>query len=200
MVAEHQRVALSADTVVDLAPRAVLVIGVQGAGKSAVGRLLAERCRRGAFIEGDVLWKMVVGGRVDMAATPDAEAERQLALRYAHGALLAASFVTAGFVAVHADNVYGPAVAEQLARFPVPRSLVVLRPRPDVVERRERERGTDAYAPWTAQLGSRQAAIEQFDRWLAESPAVGLWLDTSDLTVDETVEHILERWPETFIE
>ena len=143
---------------------------------------------------------MVVGGRVDMAATPDAEAERQLALRYAHGALLAASFVTAGFVAVHADNVYGPAVAEQLARFPVPRSLVVLRPRPDVVERRERERGTDAYAPWTAQLGSRQAAIEQFDRWLAESPAVGLWLDTSDLTVDETVEHILERWPETFIE
>ena len=117
-------------------PRAVLVIGAQAAGKSAVGRRLAERVDRGAFIEGDLLWKMVVSGRVDMSATPDDEAERQLEMRYRHGSMLAESFVGNGFLAVHADNIYGEAVERHLRSLHCPRSLVVLRPRPEVIERR----------------------------------------------------------------
>jgi chloramphenicol 3-O-phosphotransferase len=66
---------------VDENPRAVLVVGAQASGKSSIARSLATRCGRGAFIEGDVLWKMVVGG--------------------------AESFVSEGFVAVHAENMYG---------------------------------------------------------------------------------------------
>src|SRR5262245_47864553 len=95
--------------------RAVLVVGAQAAGKTSVGRRLAERLERAAFVEGDVLWRMVVAGRRDMSSTPDPEAQRQLALRYRHGAILCESFVAAGFVAVHADNMFGKTVTDHLA-------------------------------------------------------------------------------------
>ena len=65
----------------------MLVTGIQAAGKSTVGRILAERFERGAFVEGDLMWKLIVSGRVDMtpdldpgshtaASTPGAETEQ----------------------------------------------------------------------------------------------------------------------------
>jgi len=144
--------------------RAVLVIGIQGAGKSSVGRALAARFQRGAFIEGDLLWQMVVGGRADMAPDPDPEALRQLALRYRHGAMLCESFVAAGFTAVHADNMFGPGVADHLRSLTCPASLIVLRPDPEVVVEREHARGTDAYSSWTTAGRSRLDAAREFDK------------------------------------
>lgn len=186
-------------TQMDVTPRAVLVIGAQAAGKSSVGRALAARLPRGAFIEGDVLWKMVVAGAVDMSADPSDEADRQLALRYRHGAMLCESFVDNGFVAVHAENMYGPTVERHLRSLGCERSLVVLRPRPGVIERRESARGTSAYANWVRPGRTLLDAILQFDSWLAETPPIGLWIDSSDFTVDETVEQILEHWDEAAI-
>jgi hypothetical protein len=181
--------------------RAVLLVGVQGAGKSTVGRMLAGRLARAAFIEGDLLWQMVVSGRADMTADadPDGDAAHQLALRYRHGALLAASFVAAGFTAVHADNIYGAAVGEYLDGLRCPRSLVVLCPRPDVVVARERARGTSAYAAWTGVGWTLRQAVEQFDGWLRDTPDVGLWLDTSELNAEASVDEIVRRWPDTFV-
>lgn len=180
-------------------PRAVLVIGAQAAGKSTVGRLLAGRFARGALIEGDQLWQMVVAGREDMSDPPSDEARRQLAMRYRHGALLAASFVAAGFVAVHVDNIYGADVIGYLESIETPRSLVVLCPRPDVIERRERSRGTSSYDGWTTAGRPLIDAIRQFDAWLRETPPLGLWLDSSDMTADETTDEILRRWTDTFV-
>ena len=180
-------------------PRVVLVIGIQAAGKSTVGRLLAGRCRRGAFIEGDELWQMVVGGRADMADPPGEEALRQLALRYRHGAMLAGSFVAAGFVAVHVDNMYGPAVARHLDAIEVPKSLVVLRPRPEVVAAREASRPKSAYAGWLTGGRSLLDAVEMFDGWLAETPPIGLWVDSSDQAPADTVEEIVSRWEEAAV-
>jgi chloramphenicol 3-O-phosphotransferase len=175
-------------------PRAVLVVGAQAAGKSSVGRALAQRFDRGAFIEGDVLWKMVVGGAVDMSGETDAAAELQLALRYRNGALLCESFVGDGYVAVHAENMYGSAVERHLRSLRCPRSLVVLRPRPEVVEQRERDRGINAYAPWLGRGESLRDAVVRFDGWVAETPRIGLWIDSSELTIEETVTEILARW------
>lgn len=188
---------------IDRSPRALLLTGIQGSGKTTVGRALAERLSRSAFIEGDALWKMVVGDRADMSGDPTPEALAQLDLRFRHGALLSGSFVRAGFVAIHVDNVYGPRIIEQLAMLDVPAALVVLRPSPAAVVRRERDRGTSAYVGWVDGSGDDglRAAVERFDLWLVEgAPAdQGLWLDTSEQTVDETVDAILARWEEAVV-
>ena len=180
--------------------RAVLVVGAQAAGKSSIARSLATRFDHGAFIEGDVLWKMIVGGVVDMSADPEPEAERQLALRYRHGALLCESFVSEGYVAVHAENMFGPAVERHLRSLRCERSLVVLRPRPEVIAERELGRGTRAYDPWIPPGGSLLDAVVQFDEWVAGTPRIGLWVDSSDLTVEETVDVVLERWADASVD
>jgi hypothetical protein len=181
-------------------PRAVLIVGAPAAGKSSVARGLAGRVERGAFVEGDVLWKMVVGGAVDMSGEADPEAERQLALRYRHGAMLCESFVGEGFITAHAENIYGPPVEEHLRSLRCPRSLVVLRPRPDVIEEREQQRGTSAYRGWIPTGGTLREAVLLFDGWVAATPPIGLWVDSSQLTVDETVDLILDRWADAFVD
>ena len=175
-------------------PTATLITGVQSSGKSTVGRLLAHRLTPAAFIEGDDLWRMVVSGREDMADPPTAAALAQLDLRYRHGAMLSQSFVGAGIHAVHVDNVYGPAVAEQLDALTCRRALVVLRPSADAVVEREAGRGTGAYDAWRTDGGSLLDAVRRFDAWLAETPSVGLWVDSSHQTPDQTVDWILEHW------
>src|SRR5262249_2338377 len=119
-------------------PSAVLVTGISAAGKSTVGRLLAQRFARGAFVEGDLMWKLVVSGRVDM--TPDAEPEaiRQLHRRHRNGAALLDGLVADGFTAVHADIVLGEEVA---LRRVGPRTAASRRG-PGTVARRRRAPGT----------------------------------------------------------
>lgn len=77
-------------------PSVVIVTGMQAAGKTTVGRLLAQALPRAAFIDGDVLARMVLSGREGMTPTPSEEAVRQLHLRYAQAATLADSFHRAG--------------------------------------------------------------------------------------------------------
>jgi hypothetical protein len=142
---------------------------------------------------------MVVAGAVDMSADPDDEALAQLSLRYRHGAMLCESFVAHGFIAVHADNMFGSDVERHLRQLDCPASLVVLRPRSDVVAEREQARGSDAYASWTASGGTVLDAVETFTSWLDATPRIGLWLDTSEHTVDDTVDEILHRWDEAIV-
>ncbi len=125
--------------------------------------------------------------------TTERAALEQLELRYRHGAMLSQSFVEAGLHAVHVDNVYGPAVIDQLDRVTCRRALVVLRPSVETVAEREIERGTDAYEAWRAG-GSLVEAVRRFDGWLAETPPVGLWVDSTHQSAEQTVDWILEHW------
>jgi hypothetical protein len=66
-----------------------------------------------------------------------------------------------------------------------PLYVVVLHPRPDVVAARELHREKTGYGEWD---------VEDFcASFESETPRIGLWLDTSDQTPDETVEEILHR-------
>ena len=172
-----------------------LVTGIQAAGKSTVAQALAERFERSVHVRGDLFRRMVVNGRVEMGPPdPPAEALRQLRLRHALAAQVADGYADAGFTVVLQDIALGPLLTDLATAIRTrPCYVVVLAPRADVVrkrdEARQAARGKIAYKP-----GDESAA--DLDAYLRrETPRIGLWLDTSEQTVDETVEEILTRAP-----
>ena len=174
-------------------PAVVLVTGIQAAGKSTVAQLLAERLPRSVHLRGDAFRRMVVGGRADMTPGPSEEAVRQLRLRHRLTATAADEYFREGFTVVAQDVVLGEHLTELVATIRArPLLVVVLAPRPEAIATREAARAKNSYDEWT---------ITQLDRGLREeTPRLGLWLDTSDQTPEETVTEILNRaWAEAQI-
>lgn len=173
----------------------VVITGIMAAGKSTVGQALAESLPRSVHLRGDVFRRMIVGGQAPM--TPDTwdESERQLVLRYRLATQAAIGYAEAGFAVVYQDVMLGPVlsdVVDMLRRVPGRRFLVVLAPNPSEVLNREANRPKSGYGAWTpAQL---DASLRD------ETPQLGLWLDTTDLTVEETVASIVTRLDEAEIE
>ncbi|MFD8573362.1 AAA family ATPase [Streptomyces sp. NPDC059639] len=164
----------------------VLVTGVMAAGKSTVAQALAERLPRAAHVRGDVFRRMVVSGRVDYEPGAGEEAEAQLRLRHRQSAMAAEAYARAGFTAVVQDVVLGEWLREYVDGIGVrPLYVVVLAPRADVVAERETGRDKRGYGEW---------GVEGLDRVLREeTPRIGLWLDTSGLSVAESVDAVLAR-------
>ncbi|GAA2527175.1 MULTISPECIES: AAA family ATPase [Streptomyces] len=170
----------------------VLVTGVMAAGKSTVAQALAERLPRAAHVRGDAFRRMIVSGREEYQGAGDAdgdgsrgEGESQLRLRYRLSATVADLYAEAGFTAVVQDVVLGA----ELAAYPRlvrtrPLHVVVLAPDAGTVAAREAGRAKTGYGgAWT---------VEALDEELRlRTPRIGLWLDTSALTVAETVQTIL---------
>lgn len=185
-----------------LDPRTAIFVvsGTQGAGKTTVASMLATRFARGAHVSADVMQKMILSGcewpdaTVVTRETPEISGEtgRQLWLRMHNACLVSRSFFDAGFTAVMDDILFG----EQLAQLcdelrDVPFYFVMLRPGVTTVRERERGRGSSLYLEWEW-LTRRIAASE---------PKLGLWLDTSKQTAEETVDEILRRaWTEAIVE
>ena len=141
----------------------VLITGVMAAGKSTVAQALAERLPRAAHVRGDVFRRMIVSGREEYEPGADDEGLAHLRLRYRLSAATADASAREGFTAVV--------------------HVVVLAPRPEVVAAREAGRPKTGYGAWT---------VADLDGSLrTETPRIGLWLDTSELTVTETVDAIL---------
>jgi predicted kinase len=163
-----------------------LITGVMAAGKSTVAQVLAERLPRAVHLRGDLFRRMIVTGREEMTERPTPGALRQLELRYRLAVDAARSYRDAGFNVVYQDVMLGEYlrnVVEMLGD--PPPHVVVLCPSPEVVAVREAGRGKVGYGAWP---------VADLDRVLREeAPHLGLWLDSSDLTVDETVERILAR-------
>jgi chloramphenicol 3-O-phosphotransferase len=171
-------------------PAVALVTGISASGKSTVAELLARRFDRGVHVRGDMFRRMIVAGREEMgSASPSEEAMRQLRLRYRLGAMAADVYFAAGFSVVVQDIVLGPmlqAYVDLLASRPL--HVVVLAPRADVVAAREAARPKTAYRPGLLGADHLDAALRN------ETPRLGLWLDTSDQTPEETVDLIVHRW------
>ncbi len=162
----------------------IVVTGVMAAGKSTVAQALAGRLSRAAHVRGDAFRRMVVSGGVPYEGVPGGEGEAQLRLRYRLSASAADAYADAGFTAVVQDVILGEELKAyvELVRTR-PTYVVVLAPRPEAVAAREDARGKTGYGAWT---------VEDLDAILRQqTPRLGLWLDSSELTVDETVDAIL---------
>ncbi|MGK5543764.1 AAA family ATPase [Streptomyces sp. URMC 127] len=170
---------------VDTAPAsaAYLVIGIPGSGKSSVSAGLARRFAFGAHIEGDHLQELIVAGGRLPSPEQDREADRQLLLRARNAAVLARSFHAAGVVPVIDDVVVRRAhldfYLEHLKDLPL--RLIVLAPSPQAVARRLAGRDKVLADDWSfldtalrTELGGR-----------------GTWLDTSAMTVEQTIDAVL---------
>lgn len=119
-----------------------------------------------------------------MRADASVEALAQLKLRYRLATAAADSYLDAGFT-VALEDVFAPEFLGEL-RTSIrgrPCHVVVLLPSPEAVAARDRGREVRAYGAWT---------VERLHAVFAHSSArVGVWLDTSELSVEETVDKIL---------
>jgi adenylylsulfate kinase-like enzyme len=169
-----------------------LITGAQASGKSTVAERLARELERSAHVRGGQFYRWAVRGWVhfDDAERPE-EARRLLELRYRLSAEVADRYAHAGFTAVVQDNIYGADVESWLAAIEArPRHLVVLRPSVAVLEARDAARQRDTGK--RAYQGDFTPAVN--DVHLAKTAReLGLWLDTSTQTPDDTVREILER-------
>lgn len=177
-------------------PGVVLVTGVMAAGKSAVAQALAERLPRAAHVRGDVFRRMVVSGRAEYTPGPDGEAESQLRLRYRLSAATADTYAEAGFTAVVQDVVLGAHLTAYVGLVRTrPLYVVVLAPRAEVVAAREAGRAKTGYGSGHEHRHERGrgawTVAELDDTLRSTTPRIGLWLDTSELTVAETVDAVL---------
>ena len=166
-------------------PKLILITGIMAAGKSSVAQRLAERLPKSVHLRGDVFRRMIVNGRATMDIELTPEAYAQLRLRYRIAATTANLYLEHGFTVVYQDIVIGPDLAEVVQSLQHhPLHVVVLCPSPATAARRDAERNKTGY--------DDRGAVDAFDRVLrAETPRLGLWVDTSNLNVEETVDHIL---------
>lgn len=175
----------------------IVVTGIQGAGKTTIGPLLAARFERSAFIDADDLHWMIVSGQAWVTGPGEPispEAAHQLRLRLHNACLLARSFRDSGFTAVLVDIIAGERwdhLREELADAPF--HFVVLAPDLDTVITRETARGKKTI------LGPDWA--HYLDREFRDTiSGIGLWIDTSAQSPDETVDEIMLRLNEGLIE
>jgi tRNA uridine 5-carbamoylmethylation protein Kti12 len=167
-------------------PTILLITGIPASGKSTVGQLLAQHFPKAVHIDGDVINGFIVTGKVYMSSDPKPEALKQLYLRYRQAAMLAQSYLEAGFTVVWQDNCFGSTLyycLDLIAQHP--HRVVVLTPSVAVVKERNATRGKDGYAGYS---------IEELDQSLRfETPKIGIWIDSSEQTPEQTVNEILER-------
>jgi predicted kinase len=168
-------------------PAIIVVSGIQGAGKSTVARLLAERFARGVHIEADTLQRMIVSGGEWMGEPGEAadEAQRQLRLRLRNACLLARSFFGAGFTAVVDDIIIGERFDHLRADLAgQPFRLVVLAPDVATAIARDAARAYTVGEAWARRLDKEQRQT---------MAGKGLWVDSSGQTADETVDEVVSR-------
>jgi chloramphenicol 3-O-phosphotransferase len=169
-----------------LAKSCILITGIMASGKSSVAQALAERLPKSVHLRGDAFRRMIINGQAAIESPISDEAMAQLRLRYKLTAQAADTYCEAGFTVVAQDVILGEILNEVVALYKrYPLYLVVLCPSPEAALERDKHRHKHTYTSWTPE-GLDKALRE-------ETPHLGLWLDSSNLSLKETVDAILGR-------
>lgn len=158
-----------------------------GAGKSTVADLLARRLPKAARLSGDVVAGMILGGRVWALGEPAVEARRQVELTNRNLAMLANSVTSAGSTAVIETVILDRAQLEALiAALALTPMLIVLSLGITTCQARNATR--DDRERWEF------AGYDQLEAHMAsEFGDLGWWLDTAQLTPEQTVDRIIRE-------
>ncbi|MDQ0885518.1 chloramphenicol 3-O-phosphotransferase [Paenibacillus sp. V4I9] len=167
-------------------PSIILITGIMASGKSTVAQLLSERFEKSVHLRGDIFRRMIVNNRKEVHPDAGSDELNQLRLRYRLAAQSADAYFQVGFKVVVQDVVIGPMLNDFISYIQSrPFYVVVLCPNSSVVILRESARIKKGYGVWT---------VEGLDSLLRnETPRIGMWLDSSELTPDETVNEIITR-------
>lgn len=163
-----------------------VITGVMASGKSTVAEALSKKLEKSVHIHGDTFRKMIVSGREEMCESPSEEALNQLDLRYRIAAKAAKEYYDSGFTVVVQDNYLGDKLmyfVELLKNYPV--YVIVLSPSIRTIEHREKNRGKKGYIGFTVE--------SLYQSFMENTPRIGLWLDTSSMSPQETVDEIIKR-------
>ncbi|SMF84085.1 AAA domain-containing protein [Paenibacillus uliginis N3/975] len=167
-------------------PKIILITGIMASGKSTVAQILAERLENSVHLRGDIFRKMIVNNRREI--NPDAEEVEleQLKLRYRFAAQTADLYFEAGFSVIVQDVVIGPLLEDFISYVRNrPLYVVVLCPSTHTVTYREATRSKKGYGVWTVEALNSVL--------LNETPRIGMWIDSSNMTPEETVLEIMTR-------
>ena len=167
--------------------KAIYVItGVMASGKSTIAEALARSLEKCVHLRGDVFRKMIITGREEMSENPSDEALNQLDMRYSITAKVAIEYLKNDFSVVVQDNFLGEKLlyfVELLKQYPT--YVIVLNPDIKSIEEREQKRGKRGYVGFTVE--------SLYKIFIEKTPRIGLWLDTTSMSVGETVNEILRR-------
>ncbi len=168
-----------------------VISGVPAAGKSTVARLLARRLDRAVYVPGDAIRAMVASGAADRTAG-DAQLD-QLLLRYQAALAIAHVYLEAGFDVIVEDVIIGQVLRQFLALVPVPEMhLIFLDPDTSTLSDRDRDRTKTAY-------GERFNVRQLRDVLHLETARIGLWLDSTGQSAEETADAILADLPASHV-
>jgi chloramphenicol 3-O-phosphotransferase len=174
---------------VALPGRVIVITGIMAAGKSTVAQALAERLPQSVHLRGDLFRRMIVNGQAEVTPETWEAAEGQLHLRQKLATDVAKTYADNGYAVCYQDVILGAdlgrvvAILEPAAR---PVYVVVLSPSPEVATQRDETRHKTGYGSWTA------VALDHSLQF--ETPRIGFWIDTSALSIDESVDTILAHF------
>ena len=164
----------------------MIITGMPGAGKTTMTEMIGRLLPRSARVGGDVVNVMIRNGFVGFMGEPAEEALRQSELCKRNMCSLANNFIDFGFTAWLDTVLVDRAELDFLLTLMSPRSvrLVVLAPGIDTCKHRNAHRDPED-----------QFDFDDYERLEAdmvrEFSEIGWWLDTADLTAQQTAEQIL---------
>lgn len=166
-------------------PRLVIITGAMAAGKSTVAQAVAEALPKSVHLRGDVFRRMIVRGAAVMGPMLDDEALAQLKLRHDLACDAARRYHAAGFSVVYQDILIGQSLVDVAARLTdLDPQIVVLAPDAATLAQRDRDRSKTGY-------GDTFPPEILADALVRETPRLGLWIDSSGMSVGEVVTQIL---------